>query len=57
MKIWIYSMLLRIILGLLLFIAFIADLFGINNNLEYASHVDDTNPFVCRCNFEEAIGF
>ena len=54
MKIWIYSMLLRIILGLLLFIA---DLFGINNNLEYASHVDDTNPFVCRCNFEEAIGF
>ena len=36
------------ILGLILFIIFIADLFFINNDIDFASYADDTTPYVCR---------
>ena len=40
-------------LGLLLFIIFIADLFYINGNLDYASYGDDKTSYVCKLNFAE----
>ena len=45
------------ILGLILAIIFLSDLFYICNDLDYASYVDDTNPYICRQNYAEAIEF
>ena len=43
--------------GLILFIIFIADLFFINNDIDFASYADDTTPYVCGQNFSEVINF
>ena len=45
------------ILGLILFIIFTADLFFINNDIDFASYADDTTPYVCGHNFFEVINF
>ena len=34
-------------LGTILFIIFITDLFFINNDTDFASYADDTTPYVC----------
>ena len=47
----------RSILGPILFIIFIADLFCINNDIDFASYVDDTTPYVCGQNFSEVSNF
>ena len=36
-----------------LFIIFIADLFFINNDIDFASYADDTNSYICGPNFSE----
>ena len=41
----------------ILFIMFIADLFFINNDTDFASYADDTTPYVCEQNVFEVIGF
>ena len=46
-----------LILGPILFIIFIADLFFINNDTDFASCVDDTTPCVCGQTFSEVINF
>ena len=43
------------ILGPILFIIFIADLFFIIDDLDYASYGDDTTPYVCKKNMTEAM--
>ena len=45
------------ILGPILFIIFLSDLFYIYNDLEYATYADDTTPYVCRQNYVEDIEF
>ena len=45
------------ILGPILFIIFLSDLFYIYNDLDYANYADDTTPYVCRQNYAEAIEF
>ena len=45
------------ILGAILLIIFILDLFFINNNIDFASCADDTTPYVCGQNFNEVINF
>ena len=45
------------ILGPILFIIFLFDLFYIYNDLDYAGYADDTTPCVCRQNYAEPIGF
>ena len=45
------------ILGPILFIIFVADLFFINNDTDFASCADDTTPYVCEQNFSEVISF
>ena len=45
------------ILGPILFIIFIADLFFIVDDIDYASYADDTTPYACRKNIIEAIEF
>ena len=45
------------ILGPILFIIFLSDLFYIYNDLDYASYADDTTLYVCRQNYAEAIEF
>ena len=45
------------ILGPVLFIIFLSDLFYIYNDLDYASYADDTTPYVCRQNSAEVIEF
>ena len=45
------------ILGPILFIIFLADLFYIYNRLDYASYADDTTPYACRQNCAEAPEF
>ena len=47
----------ELILGLILFILFIADLFFINNDTDFASSADDTTHYVCRKNFSEVAHF
>ena len=44
-------------LGTILFIIFITDLFFINNDTDFASYADDTTPYVCGQNFFEFIDF
>ena len=44
------------ILGSLLFIIYICDLFILNDHLEIGSHADDTTPFVYGENFDEILG-
>ena len=39
------------ILGPLLFLIFIADLFYLNYDLDFASYADDTTPYICRLDF------
>ena len=43
------------ILGPLLFLIFIADLFYLNYDLEFASYVDDTTPYICGQDFNSII--
>ena len=43
------------ILGPLLFLIFIADLFYLNYNLDFASYADDTTPYICGQNFSSII--
>ena len=45
------------ILGPILFIIFLPNLFYIYNDLDYASYTDDITPYVCRQNHAEAIKF
>ena len=45
------------ILGTILFIIFLSDLFYIYNDLNYRSYADDTTPYVCGQNYAEAIEF
>ena len=45
------------ILGPILFIIFLADLFFINNDTDFASYADDTTPYVCGQDFSEVINF
>ena len=45
------------ILGPILFIIFLSELFYIYNDLDYASYDDDTTPYVCRQNYAEGIEF
>ena len=45
------------ILGHVLFTIFIADLFFINDNTDFASYADDTTPYVCGQSFSEVIIF
>ena len=45
------------ILGPILFIIFLSDLFHICNDLYYSSYADGTTPYVCRHNYAEAIEF
>ena len=45
------------ILGPILIIIFIADLFFMNNDIDFASYADDTAPYVCGQNFSEVIHF
>ena len=44
-------------LGTILFIIFITDLFFINNDTDFASYADDTTPYVCGQDFSEVINF
>ena len=44
------------ILGRILFI-FLADLFFINNDTDFASYADDTTPYVCGQEFSEVVIF
>ena len=44
------------ILGPLLFIIYICDLFVLNNHLEFGSYADDTTSFVYGKNFDEILG-
>ena len=39
------------ILGPLLFLIFIADLFYLNYDLDFASYADDTTPYICEQDF------
>ena len=41
----------------ILFIMFIADLFFINNDTDFASYADDTTPYVCGQEFSEVVIF
>ena len=43
------------ILGPILFIIFLSDLFYIYNDLDYVSYADDTTLCLCRQNYAEAI--
>ena len=43
------------ILGLLLFLIFIADLFYLNYDLNFASYADDTTPYICGQDFSSII--
>ena len=43
------------ILGSLLFIIYICDLFILNDHLEFESYADDTTPFVYGGNFDEIL--
>ena len=45
------------ILGPILFIIFLSDLFYIYNDLDYANYPDDITPYVCRQNYSEVIEF
>ena len=45
------------ILGPILFIIFLSDLFYIYNDLDYANYADNTTPYVCRQNYAEAMEF
>ena len=45
------------ILGPILLIIFLSDLFYIYNDFDSASYTDDTIPYVCRQNYVEAIEF
>ena len=45
------------ILGPILFIIFLSDLFYIYNNLDYVSYADDATPCLCRQNYAEVIEF
>ena len=45
------------ILGAILFIIFITDLFFINDDIGFASYADDTTSHVCGNNFSEVINF
>ena len=45
------------ILGPVLFIIFLSDLFYIYNDMGYAGYADDTTPYVCRQNYAETIEF
>ena len=45
------------ILGPILFIIFLSDLFYIYNDFDSTSYTDDTTPYVCRQNYVEAIQF
>ena len=47
----------RSILGPILIIIFLSDLFYVYNDLDLASYADDTTPYVCRQNYTEAIEF
>ena len=53
----VYRFLQGSILGSFLITIFIADLFYVNSNLEYASYADDTTSFVYRLNLVQAISF
>ena len=44
-------------MGPILFITFIAGLFFINNDIDFASYVDDAIPYVCGQNVSEAKHF
>ena len=44
------------ILGPLLFVTYICDLFILNDHLKFGSYADDTTPFVYWENFEEILG-
>ena len=39
------------ILGPVLFLIFVADLFYLNYDLDYSSYTDDTTPYICRQDF------
>ena len=43
------------ILGPLLFLIFIADLFYVNYDLDFASYADDTTPYICGQDFSSVI--
>ena len=43
------------ILGPLLFLIFIADLFYLNYDLDFASYADDTTPYICGQDFNSII--
>ena len=43
------------ILGPLLFLIFIADLFYLNHDLDFASYADDTTPYICGQDFSSII--
>ena len=45
------------ILGPILFITLIADLFLIKNDIDFARYAGDTTPYVCGQNFSEVINF
>ena len=45
------------ILGTILFIIFLSDLFYIYNDLDYVSYADDTTPYLYRQNYAEALEF
>ena len=45
------------ILGPILFIIFLPNLFYIYNDLDYANNAENTTPYVCRQNYAEAIEF
>ena len=45
------------ILGPILLINFLSDLFYIYNDLNYESYAVDTTPYVCRQNYADAIEF
>ena len=46
----------RYILGPLLFIIYICNLFILNDHLEFGRYADDTTPFVYGKNFDEILG-
>ena len=43
------------VLGPLLFLIFIADLFYLNYDLDFASYADDTTPYICGQDFSSII--
>ena len=47
----------RSILGPILFVIFISDLFFINNDIDFPSYADDTAPYVYGQNFSEVKNF